>query len=900
MIPRPDVLVGNLTHVGMERSVNQDYYGFFEPEDDAQFEALGRLIVVCDGMGGHAGGEVASRLAVNSIIEAYRQDRSGNVLEAMRLSIEAANKAVWDEGQAKPELKGMGTTVVALVLRQGMAYFAHVGDSRCYLIRGGQLHQITLDHSLVQQMVNEGLLAEEEMENHPEKNVILRSLGVKPDVDVELNYQPYQIDDLFMLSSDGLTGLVSKEECLQIGTMHRDQPMQGCAQLVDLANRYGGYDNITVQIARVLAMSSEEALVRQQQQSPAAPPPPVAEQVKLGPSQQEMAENVAAAATPGGGQSITGVMTPEEVERIKQEALAEAKRQAAEEAAAAAPAQVVSTGGQLPMPIVGAIGGGALVVGLLLGLLFGGGDGSAEIKELSGQGIEQAILKLDTPNKEELRDSLDALHVAIKEGDPDKAEKEIEKLKGLPTGDGSVAGAVGDEELDSLQSRLDEARDSARGVKASEKARLEWNQATKFGDEAKQAREKDDPTLAYASMLKAVERYTQARRQALLVEAKAKVQRLEALVRQLVSEAEGVQASEHVPEYMAAASSKVEQARAVKRSDPGLAVGHYEMAVLHYKAAVRWAPYVEQKKKLTKAFRSLKQAKESAAAAGATKAPAAMAVYEEAVTLETEARRQMKADELTASLQSVVQATSLFASAKGKAEEDKGGQQAVAARAKAEAARENAFNRKAQTYAIKLLQKGDQARDDGDTFLSQGKPDQAATAFETALAYYTEAATAATAGAKKARVTARVAMENSQAARRRADIAKANQGAGRGSYAKALMAEQDGETAMESERFDPAVAYFNQATSYYEQAIKEANQAHRASNPKAVEAEQLKQAMEVAKAECMATESPKQPFFNYAKRYEKLGNDDFERGKYGTAKDYFKKAKDLYVRATKK
>src|SRR5574338_186897 len=127
----------------MERSENQDYYGYYEPEDDRDFELQGRLIIVCDGMGGHAGGEVASRLAVNTIIETYRNDKSGNVAEGLRKAIETANRAVWDHAAQKTELKGMGSTCVSMVIKKGTATFGHVGDSRVYLIRNEQLIQVT-------------------------------------------------------------------------------------------------------------------------------------------------------------------------------------------------------------------------------------------------------------------------------------------------------------------------------------------------------------------------------------------------------------------------------------------------------------------------------------------------------------------------------------------------------------------------------------------------------------------------------------------------------------------------------------------------------------------------------------------------------------------------------------
>src|SRR5690606_3392219 len=139
-----------------------------------------------------------------------------NVAEALRLAIERANAAVYAEGTRQPELRGMGTTVTALVHRRDMVYFGQVGDSRAYLIRGSAMKQMTKDHSLVQQLVDEGLLDASEMESHPDKNVILRSLGVKPEVEADVSHIPIAANDLFLLCSDGLSGLVTDDEMLRI------------------------------------------------------------------------------------------------------------------------------------------------------------------------------------------------------------------------------------------------------------------------------------------------------------------------------------------------------------------------------------------------------------------------------------------------------------------------------------------------------------------------------------------------------------------------------------------------------------------------------------------------------------------------------------------------------------
>jgi serine/threonine protein phosphatase PrpC len=249
---RDDVEIGQHSHVGMARTENQDFFGYWEPDDDRSFDLKGRLAVVCDGMGGHSGGEIASRIAVKAIIENYEQSESDNIVESLRLAIEYANATVHGEGVRVPELMGMGTTVTAVVQRREMVYFGQVGDSRAYLIRAGQMKQMTKDHSLVQQLVDEGLLDASEMETHPDKNVILRSLGVKPEVEVDVSHIPIADQDMFLICSDGLSGLITDAEMLEIVLKGGAGSLRAiCEELVDAANNAGGHDNITVQIIRI-------------------------------------------------------------------------------------------------------------------------------------------------------------------------------------------------------------------------------------------------------------------------------------------------------------------------------------------------------------------------------------------------------------------------------------------------------------------------------------------------------------------------------------------------------------------------------------------------------------------------------------------------------------------------
>ncbi|MBI3725788.1 Stp1/IreP family PP2C-type Ser/Thr phosphatase [bacterium] len=248
---RDDITLGQHSHVGMVRTENQDFFGFWEPDDDREFDLKGRIVVVCDGMGGHAGGEIASRLAVQTVLSEYQKDDCANIQETLRKAIERANAAIYKEAQREAKLMGMGSTCTTLVHRRDMVYFGQVGDSRCYLIRNGKIKQMTKDHSLVQELVDQGLLDKSEMESHPDKNVILRSMGVKPTVEADVSYIPAAVGDIYLLCSDGLSGPVSEQEMLGIVQASDGDLRAASERLIELANRYGGFDNITVQLVKV-------------------------------------------------------------------------------------------------------------------------------------------------------------------------------------------------------------------------------------------------------------------------------------------------------------------------------------------------------------------------------------------------------------------------------------------------------------------------------------------------------------------------------------------------------------------------------------------------------------------------------------------------------------------------
>ena len=237
-----------LTHVGRQRQHNEDS---FLVEDSA------KLFLVADGMGGHAAGEIASRIAVDSISEfilhtkeddgtwphAYdeRLKRSTNRLLA---AVRMANTRVLEAMRKDARLRGMGTTVVACMADDETMSFAHVGDSRAYLVRENQLSRVTNDHSWVFEQVQAGMLTEAEAEKHPLRNVITRALGGALQVTPDASEITMKQGDVYLLCSDGLTGMVPEEEILRLIT-HSSDLEQACEQLISAANERGGLDNIT-------------------------------------------------------------------------------------------------------------------------------------------------------------------------------------------------------------------------------------------------------------------------------------------------------------------------------------------------------------------------------------------------------------------------------------------------------------------------------------------------------------------------------------------------------------------------------------------------------------------------------------------------------------------------------
>src|SRR5438477_12313483 len=237
------------TDVGLVRSENQDFGAYTTPAEERDSHPGGRLMIVADGMGGHRGGATASRLAGETVKAQYLGSETYDIGQALREALTRANARIFTEAQANPDLRGMGTTTSALVVKDNKAWFAHVGDSRIYLVRDNEIRQITEDHSLVASMVREGLLTAKEAETHPRRNVLQRSMGVAEDVEIDVQ-GPFDLQegDTFILCSDGLHGLVKEPELKDVAKLDIDQAAD---EFVRLALTRGAPDNVTVIVARV-------------------------------------------------------------------------------------------------------------------------------------------------------------------------------------------------------------------------------------------------------------------------------------------------------------------------------------------------------------------------------------------------------------------------------------------------------------------------------------------------------------------------------------------------------------------------------------------------------------------------------------------------------------------------
>lgn len=236
------------TDIGNQRAENQDSYRAGHLPDDTAWA------VVCDGMGGARGGRLASNIASACMEESFLEGiaevkNEDGAFALMRRAIARANTMVYTKAQETPAAYGMGTTAVCAIVRRGMAYYAHVGDSRAYLYHGHTLSQLTRDHSMVQQLVEQGEITEQEAANHPHKNLITRALGVRPAVEADCGAIPARTGDILLLCTDGLTNHVSLDELEAF--LAEGDCFAAADRMVQRALDAGGLDNITVLLVEV-------------------------------------------------------------------------------------------------------------------------------------------------------------------------------------------------------------------------------------------------------------------------------------------------------------------------------------------------------------------------------------------------------------------------------------------------------------------------------------------------------------------------------------------------------------------------------------------------------------------------------------------------------------------------
>jgi protein phosphatase len=248
---RTGIEVSVQSDIGCVRQNNEDSFGYWEPEDDQQFLRKGRLAVVADGMGGYEGGQEASRLAVETLVEVYRDFGGDDPQAALVEALQAAHEQIREYSFAHPELRGMGTTCTAAAIVQDALYYVHVGDTRLYLIRDGQITRVTRDHSYVGRLVESGMITPEEAENHPQRNILTAALGTNPDLIMDSPGQPEPLrpEDVLLICSDGLWGQVRDSEILD--AVENKSAEQTGRKLIELARERGGPDNITVEVLRL-------------------------------------------------------------------------------------------------------------------------------------------------------------------------------------------------------------------------------------------------------------------------------------------------------------------------------------------------------------------------------------------------------------------------------------------------------------------------------------------------------------------------------------------------------------------------------------------------------------------------------------------------------------------------
>lgn len=230
--------------IGNHRDENQDYVGVFKNKQSVLFS------IVADGIGGRQGGDVASEMAVSHLGYLFQNtdfDDVTNAVNWLQTEVTQENDEILETAQKYSDLNGMGTTIVVTIILKNQFIVAHLGDSRCYLFKGNELKQLTSDHSLVNELIKKGKLSPEEARNHPQKNIITKTLGISNNSDIDVHSYVWKINDQLLLCTDGLTNMVTDQTIANVlaGPLSLEQK---CLKLIELANQAGGRDNVTVLI----------------------------------------------------------------------------------------------------------------------------------------------------------------------------------------------------------------------------------------------------------------------------------------------------------------------------------------------------------------------------------------------------------------------------------------------------------------------------------------------------------------------------------------------------------------------------------------------------------------------------------------------------------------------------
>jgi serine/threonine protein phosphatase PrpC len=255
---RPGIEMASLSDLGCQRQNNEDCYSYWEPMSDEEFLRKGRLAMVADGMGGYKGGQEASRLAVDTVEQVYASTLDSDPQALLTAGFIAAHQRIQDQANKDPGLRGMGTTCTAIALLGNNLYYAHVGDSRLYMVRDGSMSLLTRDHSYVSRLVEDGILRAEEAESHPQRHILTAALGSGDEVFPDTAQEPIGLEknDVLLFCTDGLWGVVGEKEIKSAAAV---QPEQACKALVSLAKQRGGPDNITVQLLRISQMTQNNS-----------------------------------------------------------------------------------------------------------------------------------------------------------------------------------------------------------------------------------------------------------------------------------------------------------------------------------------------------------------------------------------------------------------------------------------------------------------------------------------------------------------------------------------------------------------------------------------------------------------------------------------------------------------